>query len=212
MFQYLENTTKTSKHYWQIDLIGQKIAIKYGLVNEATVETIERVCEDDIQAFHQYKNEIVEKIRAGYYDPEEKVTEANFLDSVYETYLKQNQLEEAVAWLEGFSNLTDPSYEDQLINTCLSNKNYIIAEKYVLEKIKVIKDADVIIRQVCYLSQINPMLCRFMIGNLPPNPDLKDALGYYQNLASAQAKIGMFSMVSKTLKVIRSDYVKIVVH
>lgn len=208
MLQHLEKITDTAKNYWQIELKGSTVLVEYGKIGgKATL--VEKDCENSIAALQYYKQALLKKMNAGYLDAKGKVQIGQFQDEVYETYLANNELDKALAWLAYYGDLLDGSYEDLLLQKYLDNKDFVAAEKYVLSKIQVVKDANIIVRQVRHLGLINPMLCRFMIGNLPPNPNPIMIDLYYQDLAMAQARIGLFEMVNVTLKNMEKDRTKL---
>ena len=209
MLQYLENTSGKRPKYWQIDWNGTLLNTVYGKIG-AKGRRSEKVCKDEIEAFKIYKNKILEKLKRGYVDPNGKLSEVDFQDTAYDAFLEQREFEKAVDWLAKFGELKDDAYENKLIKAFVENKQYAAAEKYIFGKIKDSKKATIIIRQIRYLSVVNPMMCRFMIGNLPAQPEAADMAAYYQNLAIAQATIGMIHAAATGLKNIESNRVKII--
>lgn len=207
MLQYLEKTTNESNCYWQVNLEGTSLLIKFG--EKGGEETSTRLEAENLEsAVELYQAKVIEKIDEGFADPQQKIERSNFMPAVFEAYVEEKLFDKALAWLSIYGDLWIGGYEYQLIQGWLKAEQYATAERYILEKIKIAKDLNLIARQIYHLSWTNLMLCRFMIGNLPPKPEPKFVKDYYQNLGQAQSKIGMFTAIETTLKVIASDAVK----
>lgn len=208
MLQYLEKITNQSNNYWQINLEGTVVLIKFG-VKGGVEESINLNTIDLESALELYQEKLIEKIDEGYIDPQQKIERSNFMSEVFEAYVEEQLFDKALDWLSIYGDLWIGDYEYQLLQGWLKAEQYALAERYILEKIKVAKDLNLMVRQIYHLSWTNLMLCRFMIGNLPPKPEPKFVKLYYENLALAQSKIGMFSAVETTLKIIPTDAIRI---
>jgi hypothetical protein len=124
--------------------------------------------------------------------------------SVYQQYLQNKQETEAVQWLDYYGYLEDATLEDQLIDYYVEQKNYATAEKYILGKLQSSKNPNIIIRQIRYLTVVNPMLSRFMLGNLPLEVTAPHPIVYYKELAQAHSRLGFFDTLSAQLRVIKA--------
>lgn len=208
MKQYLERYNEQEHTCWEIELKGKVLLQKSGVVGqEGSIEQQE--LEDEAAAFGVYQAQIIARMEDGYTSPKAVCEMTNFKPSTFQGYLEQGAWEEAIAWLEYYPWLPDAQYEDSLVATLLEKQNYTLGERYVLNRIKDNNDLTQVSRYIRYLSQLNPMLCRFMIGNLPPTPTVADPLLYYKNLGRAQARIGMIGKPETLIEGISSQVVQL---
>ena len=209
MIQYLENNSAKKSKFWQIEAIARSVTIHFGIIgNDGIFSTTNFETENEV--FTYYKNQILKKFKSGYIDPENKVDIARFQDSTFDRFLNVNDFENAIDWLENFDDLYIASNEDKLINAHIDNKKLIEVQRYIFNKIKIIKSVDIIIRQIRYLSKIDPLMCRVMIGNMPVKPQSINLKQYYQDFAIAQSGIGMLNASEVTLNNINDKEVKII--
>ena len=98
----------------------------------------------------------------------------------------------------------------ELINAHIENNKLIEVQRYIFGKIKNCNSVDIIIRHVRYLSKIDPLMCRVMIGNMPAKPQSTNLKQYYQDFAIAQSGIGMINTSEVTLNNIEDKEIKII--
>lgn len=196
---YLEH--QEQQLFWEIIWEGTTLTKRAGTINSLGEEDSQELPTTSI-AFEEYTSQAKAKLEEGYQDPRGKVQTSQLEVKVYENYLQNKEYEAAIEWLAYFGHLEDASLEDQLIDSYIQEKNYAAAEKYVLGKLQGSQDANIVIRQIRYLTSINPMLSRFMMGNLPTTIEPSHAASYYRELAQAHSKIAFFDTLSAQLRVI----------
>ncbi len=189
--------------FWEITWSGTTVTERTGALGEQGQQQQQHY-STTVDAFQGWITAARAKIEAGYQDPEGKVKREQLDVVVYEQYLQNQQYDAAMAWLGYFGHLDDSEWEDKLVAHYLEKEDYTAAEKYVLGKLQRSQEANVVVRQIRYLATINPMLCRFMLGNLPVTVNAERPAAYYRELASAQSKIAFFDLLSTQLRAIKA--------
>ncbi|MFK7797841.1 MAG: hypothetical protein AB8E82_10340 [Aureispira sp.] len=156
-------------------------------------------------AFEGWRTTALAKLEEGYRDPKKRATKEQLDRGIYQQYLQQQQETQAIQWLGYYGYLEDATLENQLVDYYVARNNYAAAEKYILGNLQNSKNPNVIIRQIRYLTVINPMLSRFMLGNLPLEITAPDPIVYYKELAQAQARLGFFDTLSTQLRIIKGN-------
>lgn len=204
---YLEKPEQ--EQFWEITWEGTTVTRRAGTINSPGEKQQENYATTTA-AFEHYIQAAQTKIEEGYTDPRGTVEREQLDAAVYEQYLKNQQFDAAVGWLNYFGHLENSVWEDQLIEHYIQKEDYTAAEKYILGNLQSSQDGNVVIRQLRYLSTINPMLSRFMLGNLPleVNPARPEA--YYKELAQAQAKIAFFDTLSGQLRTLTAPHLQLI--
>ncbi|MGH1336094.1 MAG: hypothetical protein ACRBFS_08200 [Aureispira sp.] len=204
---YLEKPEEAQ--FWEINWQGTITTERTGTIKE-TGQTVTQTHSTITTAFEAWRTAALAKLQEGYQDPTGKTTVAQLDRTVYVHYLEAQQYEKAMHWLGYFGHIEDPTLEDQLIARYIQDKNYTAAEKYVLGHLQSSQNANIIIRQIRYLTTVNPMLSRFMLGNLPLEVTPENPASYYKELAQAQAKIAFFDTLSPQLRAIQDKKLQLV--
>jgi predicted DNA-binding WGR domain protein len=189
--------------FWEITWKGHTLIERAGTIGTKGDELKHRFVSNSA-AFAGWMAAANEKIEAGYQDPKGRINRDQLDVAVYKEFIKNHQLESAQAWLNYFGHLEDATLEDELIEQYIAQEDYTAAEKYVLGKLQKSTDANVVIRQVRYLATINPMLSRFMMGNLPQEVNAEHPEAYYRELGMAHSKIAFFDLLSPQLRAIKT--------
>lgn len=204
---YLEKLDKAL--FWEITCKKNSVIERAGEINHLGQK---HACDYPTvaNAFDTWITAAKTKLEEGYKDPQGNVQEEQLDRAVYEHYLTTQQFDAAVNWLNYFGHLDDPTLEDLLIDSYIEHKEYTLAEKYVLGKLQSSQDGNIAVRQIRYLTTINPMLSRFMLGNLPVDIQPNHPEIYYQELAQAQSKIAFFDTLSSQIRAIPSTSLQII--
>lgn len=211
MLHRLTRTTERSHDEWDIEWIRRTIRTEHrseGQPNEETVVTY----NDKGMAYQAYRTQILEKLEEGYNDGQESLSPDQFQEAVFYQYLDNQQYDLAEVWLKRHQAIEDEEYEAALLAAFIKNEAYSDAEKYILRQLQGEDSLNRVMRQIHYLAQINPLLCRFMVGNLLQQaPDSNtNAIHYYRDLSKAQSIIGMFEHLNTTLNQIDGMSAKLV--
>lgn len=204
---YLEHQEENL--FWEIIWEGTSLTQRAGTINSLGEEESQELPHASA-GLDSYMALAKAKLEAGYQDPRGKVQAQQLDVQVYETYLQNKEYEAATEWLAYFGHLENASLEDQLIEQYIQDNNYTAAEKHVLSKLQSSQNANIVIRQIRYLASINPMLSRFMMGNLPIEIEPSHPASYYKELAQAHSKIAFFDTLSAQLRAIPSIDLQII--
>lgn len=197
---YLEKSE--TAQFCEIICKGTTIVEKTGDIGTKGEEE-QQIYQSYASAFERWCTIALAKLEEGYRDPKKRATKEQLDPAVYQQYLQQQQETKAIEWLGYYGYLEDATLEDQLVDYYVEHKNYAAAEKYILGTLQSSKNPNVIIRQIRYLTLVNPMLSRFMLGNLPLEVAAPNPIVYYKELAQAQARLGFFDTLATQLRIIK---------
>lgn len=204
---YLEKPEEAQ--FWEISWEGTTTAERTGTIKE-TGQVQEQTHSTVAAAFEAWRMAAIAQLQGGYQDPQGKASIQQLDVTVYKNHLQARAYDKAMHWLSYFGHLEDPSLEDQLIVHYIQDKDYTAAERYILPRIQSNQNANIIVRQIRYLSTVNPMLSRFMLGNLPLEVNPEHPASYYKELAQAQSKIAFFDTLSAQLRIIPTPELQLV--
>ena len=197
---HLTKTTDRSHDEWDLEWTNRNIRTQHQ--EEGVTHPEQTVAyESRAAAFQAYRQWLLERLKEGYTDGAGNLRAEDLTEATFHTYLREQQYDLAEVWLKRHQAIEDERYENALLQTYLEHKAYSEAEKYILRQLQGEDNLNRVMRQIRYLTQVNPLLGRFMIGNL-----LQQELGpqihlgqYYRDLAMAQSAVGMFEHLNSTL-------------
>lgn len=155
------------------------------------------------------KDKILEQMQDGYQDTAAYFVQSDFEMQALNSMITNDQYEQAHAWMIKLDAWIDEELEEKYLHILLEKQQAILAERYIFTKIQSNRDYEVQIRQIKYLSSLNPIMARMLIGNLPFFSPQEHSINYLCDYAKAQSRMGVIQHLDARLATL-SEHQKLV--